>query len=423
MKKIKLCILLTGILFSFVMVPSQSLLAQASGSNCPVDLEFNQEGILPSTQGLTYISNPSDVLESSIFSVSGGALHLNSLGTGAAAYYILPSAYDPSQDFILEFRMKVYPGTSVFGIDFNVSDAVNDFEVGFADNGIYLPPPPNSRPFLTFNTSDDFHVYKLSSLAGTATYQLFVDNVLIASNIVSGGDPNNSFFFGDGSLSGGDGQADIDYVRYCQSDPNQPPTVDAGGPYNVSEGGSVVVTAFGNDPDSDALTFAWDLDNNGSFETPGQSATFGALGLHALDSRTITVQATDSHGLSATDHATINIIYNFNGFFPPVDNLPVVNVAKAGSAIPVKFSLGGNRGLAILTAGYPISQKVACDTSAPLSDIEQTVTANSSGLTYDATSSQYIYVWKTDKAWAGTCRQLVVRLADSTEHKASFRFK
>ncbi|MGH8468315.1 MAG: PxKF domain-containing protein [Gammaproteobacteria bacterium] len=31
--------------------------------------------------------------------------------------------------------------------------------------------------------------------------------------------------------------------------------------------------------------------------------------------------------------------------------------------------------------------------------------------------------WKTSKAWAGTCRQLVVRLNDGTEHKASFKFK
>ena len=40
----------------------------------------------------------------------------------------------------------------------------------------------------------------------------------------------------------------------------------------------------------------------------------------------------------------------FTGFFSPVDNLPTVNVAKAGSTIPVKFSLGGNRGLGILAA-------------------------------------------------------------------------
>ncbi len=51
-------------------------------------------------------------------------------------------------------------------------------------------------------------------------------------------------------------------------------TVNAGGPYSVNEGASVVVTASANDPDGDTLTYAWDLDNDGTFETTGQSATF-----------------------------------------------------------------------------------------------------------------------------------------------------
>ena len=33
---------------------------------------------------------------------------------------------------------------------------------------------------------------------------------------------------------------------------------------------------------------------------------------------------------------------------------------------------------------------------------------------------QDIYVWKTDKAWAGTCRQLDVKLNDGTTHSAKF---
>jgi hypothetical protein len=36
---------------------------------------------------------------------------------------------------------------------------------------------------------------------------------------------------------------------------------------------------------------------------------------------------------------------------------------------------------------------------------------------------RYIYSWKTDKAWAGTCRQLIVKLTDGTYHWADFRFK
>jgi len=42
---------------------------------------------------------------------------------------------------------------------------------------------------------------------------------------------------------------------------------------------------------------------------------------------------------------------------------------------------------------------------------------------HDATTDTYTYVWKTDKGWADTCRELVVKLNDgSTEHVADFKF-
>ena len=35
---------------------------------------------------------------------------------------------------------------------------------------------------------------------------------------------------------------------------------------------------------------------------------------------------------------------------------------------------------------------------------------------------EYVYVWKSDKAWAGTCRRLDVTFVDGTQHIASFKF-
>jgi hypothetical protein len=100
----------------------------------------------------------------------------------------------------------------------------------------------------------------------------------------------------------------------------------------------------------------------------------------------------------------------------------VSNVVKAGSAIPLKFRLNGNQGLNILAAGYPISSPIPCDASAPSDILLETVNAGGSSLSYDATSGQYIYVWKTDKSWATSCRMLVVRLSDGTDHMAKFNF-
>jgi len=203
---------------------------------------------------------------------------------------------------------------------------------------------------------------------------------------------------------------------------NYPPTVDAGGPYAVGEGSSITLTAIGTDPENGPLTYAWDLDNDGTFETPGQSAIFDAALLTAPATYTVKVQVTDDGGLTAVDSAAVNVMYNFNGFFQPVGNLPTLNTARAGQAIPVKFSLTGDQGLDIFATGYPTSQQIACDSNNPQGDIEETINAGSSSLTYDPTTDTYIYVWKTDKAWAGTCRQLTIKLNDGTIHQANFKF-
>jgi len=119
----------------------------------------------------------------------------------------------------------------------------------------------------------------------------------------------------------------------------------------------------------------------------------------------------------------VNTPFNFSSFLQPVDPYPTFNVMKAGGAVPVRFSLGGFQGLSIFASGYPKSQIINCSTSALQADIEQTVTAGNSTLSYDATTDQYTYVWKTDKSWAGTCRQLTIRFTDNTDHVANFRFK
>ena len=99
-----------------------------------------------------------------------------------------------------------------------------------------------------------------------------------------------------------------------------------------------------------------------------------------------------------------------------------MNQAKAGQAVAVKFSLMGDQGLNILGIGSPSSVQVACPSEVPINDMIETLANSNSGLTYDAGTDQYVYIWKTDKAWNGTCRQLNVVLADGTNRVALFSF-
>lgn len=125
--------------------------------------------------------------------------------------------------------------------------------------------------------------------------------------------------------------------------------------------------------------------------------------------------------LGSTRSGTI-VISQFSGFDSPVGNPPVVNTANACRSIPVKFGLGGNRGLDIFRAGYPKAVAVSCATGAPIATIAQVAPATSS-LAYDPTTQRYTYTWTTSKSFAGRCYKLRLGLVDGSDRTAIFRFE
>jgi uncharacterized repeat protein (TIGR01451 family) len=173
------------------------------------------------------------------------------------------------------------------------------------------------------------------------------------------------------------------------------------------------------------------------FTDPGATAADGCAGnltssivvTGSVDTNTVgfyalTYSVSDPSGHSDTKVRTVQVLpYNFTGFFSPISNPPTLNQANSGQAIPIKFSLGGNQGLNIFAAGSPGSVQTNCASGVPISNIEEIDTPGNSGLSYDAGSDRYTYVWKTEKAWKNTCRQLTVTLKDGTVHVANFKFK
>jgi hypothetical protein len=196
---------------------------------------------------------------------------------------------------------------------------------------------------------------------------------------------------------------------------NTPPVITP--PANV-----VVYLPLNSTATSRAVTYpnpATATDNCAGSITIGYSPASGSV--FPVGTSTVTITATDSHSNSSTATFTVTVLYNFTGFFSPVDNLPVLNQVKAGQNIPLKFSLSGNKGLGILAAGFPASQQVSCSTNVPINDMEETDNPGNSTLTYSPDT--YHYNWKTEKSWAGTCRVLTVKLNDGSTHTANFKFK
>ncbi len=86
---------------------------------------------------------------------------------------------------------------------------------------------------------------------------------------------------------------------------NLPPVADAGGPYEGDVDDAIVLTAIGNDPGGDPLTYAWDLNNDGAFDDgSSQSVIFSSSTAGMF---TVSVRILDDAGDSSSDSAQVEV--------------------------------------------------------------------------------------------------------------------
>lgn len=89
---------------------------------------------------------------------------------------------------------------------------------------------------------------------------------------------------------------------------NSPPVANAGGAYVANEGATIVFDAGAStDPDGDALSFRWDFDSDGTYDTPSSSSGSASYALQDNWSGTATVEVSDGYSVStATTLVTVN---------------------------------------------------------------------------------------------------------------------
>jgi 6-phosphogluconolactonase (cycloisomerase 2 family) len=96
------------------------------------------------------------------------------------------------------------------------------------------------------------------------------------------------------------------------------------------------------------------------------------------------------------------------------------SVVKAGSVVPIAFSLGGEHGLDVLADGSPSSVRVDCGATGVASGGSPAHSAD--GLQFDAAKGVYTFAWQTRSSWAGTCRAFQVTLQDGSAHQLVVKF-
>jgi hypothetical protein len=147
----------------------------------------------------------------------------------------------------------------------------------------------------------------------------------------------------------------------------------------------------------------------------GKEIDTSSFGTHSFE-----VHATDGAGNPASKTVSYSVAYDFDGFFWPVKNLPAVNRWKAGVPVPIRFSLHGFRGARPEADGYPRSARCGGGDSQQIARAGQAKKKPS--FEYDRRSDKYTMLWKTDRKWAGSCRELVLKLDDGSVHTARFEF-
>jgi hypothetical protein len=143
---------------------------------------------------------------------------------------------------------------------------------------------------------------------------------------------------------------------------------------------------------------------------------FAKRGLGFSANQGLSSSVTD--GVQAFD-LPVNCTAQFGGFEPPIAAPPAINDANAGSTVPTKFTLSEQGGAPDVAAVFA-SRQVDCTTLAPTGPFVPAQTPGSRVLA--SSGDQFSFNWKTEQAWAGTCRQLIIRLQDVADPVATFRF-
>lgn len=171
---------------------------------------------------------------------------------------------------------------------------------------------------------------------------------------------------------------------------------------------------------------SWTAADGGSGVATGFGSGNIALDTSSVGAKTATAPAGTSKdnvdNQSGQQTCGYSVAYDFQGFYAPVDNPILINVAKAGQAIPLKWRLLDANGNPILnlTSVTVTATSLACDLGASADMLEE-YSSGASGL-QNLGGGYYQFNWKTPSNYAKSCKTLKLDLGEALPHTALFQF-
>lgn len=154
-------------------------------------------------------------------------------------------------------------------------------------------------------------------------------------------------------------------------------------------------------------------------EVPGSTA----LTVEVQENTSITPVLLSKDGVTAQVGTTpISVqAWRFTGFAQPIDNAGVLNAAKGGSVVPVKWRVtrGGVPVTTITNATITYATKACPGTSVPVDEIETVVSMTSTLLNHG--NGNYQLNWRTPTTKG--CGELRLDIGDGVRYTAQFRIR
>lgn len=155
----------------------------------------------------------------------------------------------------------------------------------------------------------------------------------------------------------------------------------------------------------------------------GTVADGAAVDTSSVGERSFRVDASDVAGNTALARTVYRVVYEFEGFLWPVRNRPYANRWVAGVPVPIRFELGGEQGLDVVEDGWPQVAEIPCGShEEPASGEPAHHPRWFRELVFRKRRARYVFLWRTRRDWAGSCRQFILRLDDGTVRRADFEF-